>query len=78
MEKLKENAALSGSRSSGVAPWQEKINRDAANGSSVLQMAAVDKLEETIMGLLREYRMKAFTQQLHEQLINPVWVHNPS
>ena len=53
MEQLKENAALSGSRSCGVAPWQEKMNREAANGSSVLQMAAVDKLEETIMDFLR-------------------------
>ena len=42
MEKLKENVELSGSRSSGVAPWQEKMNREAANGSSVLQIAAVD------------------------------------
>ena len=25
MEQLKENAALTGSRSSGVAPWQEKM-----------------------------------------------------
>ncbi len=25
MEKSKENAASSGSRSSGVAPWQEKM-----------------------------------------------------
>ena len=39
MEQLKENAALTGSRSSGVAPWQEKMNREAANGSSVLQIA---------------------------------------
>ena len=35
MEQLKENGALTGSRSSGVAPWQEKMNREAANGSSV-------------------------------------------
>ena len=71
MEQLKENAALTGSRSSGVAPWQEKMNREAANGSSVLQIAAVDKLEETIIDLLREYRMNAFAEQLHEQLMNP-------
>ena len=77
MEQLKENAALTGSRSSGVAPWQEKMNREAANGSSVLQIAAVDKLEETIMDLLREYRMNAFAQQLHEQLMNPAWSSQP-
>ena len=77
MEHLKENGALTGSRSSGVAPWQEKMNREAANGSSVLQMAAVDKLEETIMDLLREYRMNAFAQQLHEQLMNPAWSSQP-
>jgi hypothetical protein len=40
MENLRENAALSGSRSSGVEPWQEKVNREAANESSLLQMAA--------------------------------------
>ena len=77
MEQLKENAALTGSRSSGVAPWQEKMNREAANGSSVLQIAAVDKLEETIIDLLREYRMNAFAQQLHEQLMNPAWSSQP-
>ena len=77
MEQLKENGALTGSRSSGVAPWQEKMNREAANGSSVLQMAAVDKLEETIMDLLREYRMNAFAKQLHEQLMNPAWSSQP-
>jgi len=43
------------------------MNREAAKGSSVLQMASVDKLEETIMDLLREYRMNAFAQQLREQ-----------
>ena len=53
MEKLKENVELSGSRSSGVAPCQEQMNREEANGSSPLQMTAVDKLEETIMDLLR-------------------------
>lgn len=53
------------------------MNREAANGSSVLQIAAVDKLEETIMGLLREYRMNAFAQQLYEQLINPGWASQP-
>lgn len=67
MEKLKENAALSGTCSSGVAPCQEQMNREAANGSSLLQMAMVDKLED----LLWEYRMKAFAQKLHEQLVNP-------
>ena len=73
MEKPKENAALFGSRSGEVAPWQEKMNGEATNGSSVLQMAAADKLEETIMDLLWEYRMNAFAQQLHEQLMNPAW-----
>ena len=53
------------------------MNREAANGSSLLQMAAVDKLEETIMALLREYRMNAFAQQLHEQLMNPAWAPQP-
>lgn len=77
MKKLKENAALSGSCSSGVAPCQEQMNREAANGSSLLQMAAVDKLEETIMDLLREYRMNAFAEQLHEQLMNPAWASQP-
>lgn len=77
MEKSKENAALSGSCSCGVSPCQEKMNREAANGSSVLQVAAVDKLEETIMDLLREYRMNAFAQQLHEQLMNPAWASQP-
>lgn len=66
MEKLKENAALSGALASGVAPWQEEMNREAANGSSELPMAAVDKLEETIIDLLGEYRMNTFAQQLHE------------
>ena len=37
MEKLKENAALSGSCSSGVAPSQEQMNREAANGDSLLR-----------------------------------------
>ena len=77
MEKLKENAALSGSRSNGVAPNQEQMNREAADRSSLLQMTAVDKLEETIMDLLREYRMNAFAQQLHEQLMNPAWASQP-
>ena len=36
-------------------------------------MTGVDKLEETIMDLLREYRMNAFAQQLHEQLMNQAW-----
>lgn len=73
MEKLKENATLSGSCSSGVAPCQEQMNREAANESGLLQMATVDKLEETIMDLLREYRRNAFVQKLHEQLVNPAW-----
>ena len=30
MEKLKENVELSGSRSSGVAPCQEQMNREGA------------------------------------------------
>ena len=77
MEKLKENVELSGSRSSGVAPRQEQMNREEANGSSPLQMTAVDKLEETIIDLLREYRMNAFAQQLHEQLMNPAWSSQP-
>ena len=51
MEKLKWNAALSGSRSDGAAPNQEQMNREAANGNSLLQMTAVNKLEETIMDL---------------------------
>ena len=47
MEQLKENAALTGSRSSGVAPWQEKMNREAANGDSLLRMTVTSKIEET-------------------------------
>lgn len=47
MEKLKENAALSGSCSSGVAPCQEQMNREAADGDSLLRMMATGKLEET-------------------------------
>lgn len=73
MEKLKENAALSGSSSSGVAHWQEKMNSKADHGGSVLQMASVDKLEETILSLLRGQRMNAFAQQLHQQLMNLAW-----
>lgn len=53
------------------------MNREAAKGSSVLQMASVDKLEETIMDLLREYRMNAFAQQLREQLMDPAWASQP-
>ena len=49
MEKLKENVELSGSRSSGVAPCQEQMNREEANGSSPLQMTAVDKLEDCLL-----------------------------
>ena len=59
MEKLKENAALSGSCSSGVAPSQEQMNREAANGDSLLRMTVTSKVEETIMDLLREYRLNA-------------------
>ena len=70
MEKLKENAALSCSRSSGVAPCQEQMNREAVNEMSLLQMTAVDKLEETIMDLITEYIMDAFAQQQQEQLVN--------
>ena len=47
MEKLKENAALSGSCSSGVAPSQEQMNREAANGDSLLRMTVTSKIEET-------------------------------
>ena len=36
MEKAKENAALSGKRSSGVAPCQGQKNREAVNGDSLL------------------------------------------
>lgn len=60
MEKLKENAALSGSCSNGVAPSQEQMNREAANGDSLLRMTVASKIEETIMDLLREYRLNAF------------------
>ena len=77
MEKLKENAALSGSCSSGVAPSQEQMNREAANGDSLLRMTVTSKIEETIMDLLREYRLNAFAQQLHEQLIDPSWSSQP-
>ena len=49
-----KNAALSGSRSDGLAPWQEKMNREAVYGNSLLQVAVVAKLEETIRNLLRE------------------------
>ena len=71
MEKLKENAALSGSCSSGVAPSQEQMNREAANEDSLLRMTVTSKIEETIMDLLREYRLNAFSEQLHDQLIDP-------
>ena len=54
MEKLKGNAALPGSSSSGVAPCQGQMNREAANGSSLLPIEAVDEIERTIMDLLRE------------------------
>lgn len=29
------------------------------------------------MDLFREYRMNAFAQQLHEQLMNPAWASQP-
>ena len=47
MEKLKENAALSGSCSSGVAPSQEQMNREAANGDTLLRMAVKSKIDRT-------------------------------
>lgn len=50
------------------------MNREVANGSRVIQLAAVDKLEETIIDLLREYRMNTFAKQLHEQLRNPAFL----
>lgn len=43
------------------------MNREAAKGSNLLKMAAVGKLEETIIS------MKAFAQRPHEQLINSAW-----
>lgn len=54
MEIVKENAALPGPCSNGFAPCQEQMNWEAANGNSLLQMEAVDKLEDTIIDLLRE------------------------
>jgi len=62
MEMVKENAALAGSCSSGVAPSQEQMNREAANGDSLLRMTVTRKIGETIMDLLREYRLNAFAQ----------------
>lgn len=51
------------------------MNKEAANGDSLLRMTATgkieDKIEETIIDLLREYRMNVFAQQLQEQLIDP-------
>ena len=66
VEMVKENAVLSGSSSKGVAPCQEHMNRGAANGDTLLRMTATGEIEETIMDLLREYRMNAFDQKLHE------------
>lgn len=76
-EKVKENAALSGSSSHGVAPCLEQMNREAANEDSLLRMTATGGIEETIMDLLREYRMNDFAQQLHEQFIDPAWSSPP-
>lgn len=59
-EMVKEYAALSGKRSSGVAPCQGQMNREAINGDSLLRMTATGKIEETNLDLLREYRMNAF------------------
>lgn len=70
-EKQKENALLSGSCSNGVAPSQEQMNREAAYGDCLLRMTKTSKIEETIMDLLREYRLNAFAEQLHDQLIDP-------
>lgn len=53
-EIVKENAALSGSCSNGFAPCQEQMNWEAADGNSLLQMEAENKLEDTIIDLLRE------------------------
>jgi hypothetical protein len=69
MEIAKENASLSGLCSNGVAPCQEQMNRKAVNVDSLLRMTATGKIEETIMDLLREYRMNAFAKQLHDQLL---------
>ena len=77
MEMVQENAALSGSCSNGVAPCQEQMNREAANGDSLLRMTETGKIEEMIMDLLEEYRMNAFSQQLHEQLIDPACSSQP-
>lgn len=65
MEKLKENAALSGSCSSGATPSQEQMNREAANGDSLLRMTVTSKIEETIMDLLREYRLIVAPRAAH-------------
>lgn len=54
------------------------MNKEAVNGGIVFQIAAVDKLEETFMNLLRGYRMNAFAQQLHEQLLIRHGRHNRS
>lgn len=67
MEKAKENAALSGKRSSGVAPCQGQKNREAVNGDSLLRMTATGKIEETNLDLLREYRMNVFAQKFAQK-----------
>ncbi|WP_370757344.1 hypothetical protein [Parasutterella sp.] len=77
MEILKENAALSGSCSSGAAPSQEQMNREVANGGSLLRMTVTSKIEETIMDLFREYGLNACAQQLHEQRIDKSWSSQP-
>ena len=69
MEKAKENAALSGKRSSGVAPCQGQKNREAVNGDSLLRMTATGKIEETNLDLLREYRMNVFAQKSTSSLL---------
>lgn len=50
---------MSGSSSNGVAPCQEQINKEAANGDSLLRMKATAEIEKKIMDLLREYKMNA-------------------
>ena len=63
MEKAKENAALSGKRSSGVAPCQGQKNREAVNGASLLRMTATGKKAETSQDLRRENSMNVFPRK---------------
>ena len=77
MGMVKENAVLPSSCSNEVAPCQEQMNREAVNGDSLIRMTTTGKIEETIMDLLREYRMNAFAQQLLEQRIDPAWSSQP-